>query len=74
MNLFKINLPENKKERLRFLFINPSTKMSKTAYVPLGIAYLAAILESNNIFVRCIDYQVEKINFDKLRQVLKITK
>jgi len=45
---YQIKLSESEKRNLRFLFINPATTISETPYVPLGTAYLAAILEKNN--------------------------
>lgn len=68
---YKINLSENKKRKLRFLFINPATTISESPYLPLGIAYLASILELNGIFVKCLDYQVEAIDYSKLRRIIK---
>ena len=68
---YQIKLSESEKKKLRFLFINPATTISETPYVPLGIAYLAAILEENNISVCCLDYQIEKLDFQKLRRLIK---
>lgn len=68
---YKIDLPEKKKRKLRFLFINPATTVSESPYVPLGIAYLAAILEENDIFVNCLDYQVEELNYPRLKRMIK---
>jgi len=68
---YQIKLSESEKKKLRFLFINPATTISESPYVPLGIAYLAAILEQNNVFVCCLDYQIEELDFQKLRRLIK---
>ena len=68
---YQINLSESKKRKLRFLLIHPATTVSESPYVPTGIAYLAAILEQNSIFVNCLDYQVEEIDYPKLRRLIR---
>lgn len=71
---YQVNLSAAEKRRLRFLFISPATVVSASPYIPTGIAYLAAILEKNQIFVKCLDYQVEPLNFPKLSGLLKSKK
>jgi len=44
---------------LRFLLVNPTDSRVKFGYIPLGMAYIAGILEANGVFVRCINYTVE---------------
>lgn len=68
---YQVKLSGIQKKQLRLLFLNPATTISKTPYVPLGIAYLVAILENNGIFVDCLDYQVEPIDFLKLKKIIK---
>ena len=38
---------------------------------PLGIGYLAAVLEKNNFFVKILDARVLKMNFKNVLKILK---
>lgn len=48
---------------MKVLLINPSLAVfGKSTIVPLGLAYLAAVLEENNIEVKILDMCVEKLD------------
>lgn len=50
---------------MRVLLINPPTD-SPQPIMPLGLAFLAAALEKNNVTVRVIDAWVERLDFNAL--------
>jgi anaerobic magnesium-protoporphyrin IX monomethyl ester cyclase len=52
---------------MRVLLINPPSD-SPQPILPLGLAYLAAALEKNNISVEIIDAWVERLDFDSLEE------
>jgi len=48
---------------MKVLLINPSQSVfSKSSVVPLGLAYLGAVLEKNNFEVKVLDMRVEKLD------------
>ena len=47
---------------MRVLLINPSLEVfSKSSIVPLGLGYLAAVLEKNNFEVKILDMCIERL-------------
>jgi anaerobic magnesium-protoporphyrin IX monomethyl ester cyclase len=61
---------------LKVVLINPNinvhrTIVKNTSHPPLGLAYLAAVLEKNNINVTVLDAFALKINYSQLQKYLK---
>src|SRR3989338_6401299 len=51
---------------------NEASKKVAWLVAPLGLAYIAAVLEKNNITVRIYDGQIqEKLHFTELNRILK---
>ena len=62
------NNPEVKK--LRFLLINSTDSTQRFGYVPLGMAYIAAVLEANGVFVKCVNYLIEDYSEEGLKALI----
>ncbi len=62
------NNPEVNK--LRFLLINSTDSSQRFGYVPLGIAYIAAVLEANGVFVKCVNYLIEDFSEEGLKALV----
>ncbi len=64
---------------MKVTFVNPPQTASKYKFMgviapPLGIAYMAAVLEENNIDVNIIDASAEDMTFEELGEELKTRK
>ncbi|WP_299525311.1 B12-binding domain-containing radical SAM protein [uncultured Methanobrevibacter sp.] len=64
---------------MKVLFINPPQTASKYKFMgviapPLGIAYMAAVLQENNIDVEILDASAEDMNFKEVKDELIIRK
>ena len=56
---------------MKVLLINPFYPISETPSPPLGLAYLAAVLEQAGVQVKILDYVVYGYRKDELQSVLK---
>ncbi len=73
LNIFKTSLSSNK---MKILLINPPQKriygkMNSPDYPPLGLAYIGAVLERENYFVKILDLGAEEISVSKLISIIK---
>jgi len=65
-----MKLPNEMKKELRILLLVASGKITNVG-VHQGIGILAAICDSNNVFVKCIDYRVEPTDYEELKDIIK---
>lgn len=59
---------------MKVLLLNPPPRMPDNPNVlvpPLGLAYLAAVLEKNHLPVEILDANVQKLSWEKFREIIR---